>query len=364
MKRSAARRRKLQQRAARAIQRWFREYRARFEARSVAAVRVQHAWRGWRAARSAAQLAASLLIQRNSRGVLVRRNLEEEGVLILLTERCDPSGVKIACAAHRDLQRTGPRGLAPRGWALVVSAGGSQRNPNWRAVLKVSEDEAVSHFSRKVSTQEGKQDVKVAAKQPHPTEVAQDLLDDLVVNLSNGQLSLHLASKDFKFDDHREIGNAASDVGKHILEDMTTARELEVTTGADTTTCVLQGISAVTNAETPATLYSGTNVARVESADVVGGDGSVIARCMGTGNSDPSNLVDQRDDSQIDSVSAMASCAAWCCLNCGLNNEVSPEICVLCESKRSSGPRRGNARNVGTRPPSARPSGRSRGRGS
>jgi len=135
---------------------------------------------------------AAKTLQRQIRGIISRHELEERGVAVLTEERAGTgpgrgqgslkSSSMVRCTAQRRLEKHDNRKLRAAGWELLVAAGGSLREPRWRGLLEVSSEEALA---RKRSPG------KPALIASH-AEIARSLLDDLIVNWSDGQLSLRL----------------------------------------------------------------------------------------------------------------------------------------------------------------------------
>jgi len=275
------------------------------DCRARAASRLSHAWRAVVERRARAHAAkctaAALLIQRIVRGMFCRNRLEQDGVLVAHKEQADTRWDIVSCNARRQMQRQGFRALRADGWRLVVSAGGPEHSPLWRAVLEVTAEEAIRHIASS-----GLHDLNGLRGLPS-VHMARALLDSLVVNLSNGQLVLHIAAKDpepkinspgGQEPDIQDAGRQESDIQDSGLSD--------------------------------------TN-------DVPSTTASEGAHCGGS----PSK--------QHDPDSPRAACPLWSCAQCGLNNEVSPDVCVLCDSKRAPCPSEPGDAGQPVRAPEAQP---------
>ncbi|CAE8627744.1 unnamed protein product [Polarella glacialis] len=111
----------------------------------------------------------------------------------LAVEQRSGGSSAVRCTALRRLAPARQQGgqLRPCGWELVVAAGGTEREPRWRGLLEVTCQEAELRCRRPGHLQEDERLAQLRAR-AHPKEVARVLLADLIVNWSDGQLSLRL----------------------------------------------------------------------------------------------------------------------------------------------------------------------------
>jgi len=354
--RAALERQHLGQQAAAAIsvQRLVRVWRGRrlrmqMRAQVRAAIRIQRCVRKWReklciqralelarrlavdcvqqavtAALNARQCAAAVQLQRVLRGAWTRDHLEAEGLLLAASECSHVGGRAVKCFARRQVRRDSRRILRAQGWAIVASSGGSERNPLWRVVLEVSAADALSRFqatrlsensSMAAARMLGKESVRPVQKSQKedaevlsicPAAVSRRLLEDIVVNLSNGQLSLHLEAMDCIDTSAAGKGRTAGEVDEGAavhnseLGEATEAAELAGDGGAARSGHVAEGVAADAG----------------EEEDIVGNGFGPL---------------EEKGSARLQSA-----CPAWCCSECGFKNEVSPETCVLCDAQRQN----------------------------
>lgn len=260
---------------ARKLQRWFRPlFQARRSATQLLAKVYSVAEE--RVQQLIRDRAASQL-QRAIRGVLARQQLCAVGTLYLLEDRPGGGGPSTRCEVRLCLSRhEGERACRhAAGWQIIASAGNVRRGPLWRNLLFVS----IADANRRHSRFQAAEDV-AAAKQPPLSAVARTLMLDLNVTVTDGQMVLQLLIMPPTFKAPKATAKAVQ--------------------GGDKSQ---EGKDATEEGDVPSEASPGVSPRIVE-------------------------VPNWRE------TIPQPACPAWRCNSCGLINEVSPDICVLCDVKR------------------------------
>mmetsp|Transcript_97193 Transcript_97193/g.245173 ORF Transcript_97193/g.245173 Transcript_97193/m.245173 type:complete len:1258 (+) Transcript_97193:69-3842(+) len=348
--------------------------------------------------------AAAIALQRVVRGVLARGHLERDGVLLGLAERKVRCGsgnsaeTLFRCLAYRHVERSCRHCLKLGGWEITVASEARGRRSIQQTSLEVSVEDAVARALELAPADQGCDRGWFLRR---PAVVARVLLDELVVNSSSGHLSVHLrvlepeAMPAIEEIACKTPGGAGHTAGGLCSDERDENGGEVAGTGGTATPAGSAGLPGAIR-EVSGSQMSGPEKGQTHVQTIVAADPeakNTVAEHIQTVSA--TNDVSSHSPEGAAAKCAedlgvwpdgipVAACPPWRCKSCDFVNEVSPDICVLCDGQRgvppdatlvvplqqSAGtrPRGGFGRCAGEfreglgRPPSARPCARRRAR--